>query len=55
MAPPDVHQGPLEVIMVRPRHFGFETETAASNAFQHRSDSDSDSGVAAKAVQERIS
>ncbi len=46
------HQGPLEVIMIRPRHFGFETETAASNAFQHRSDSDSDSCVAAKAVRE---
>ncbi len=30
------HQSPLEVIMIRPLNFGYDDQTAASNAFQHR-------------------
>jgi len=29
-------QAPREVIMVRPKHFGYDAETAVSNAFQHK-------------------
>ena len=30
-------QSPSKVIMVKPANFGFDPETAATNAFQHKS------------------
>jgi hypothetical protein len=40
------------VLMVRPASFGFNVETAASNAFQHRSKSHPDSGMQSVVLQE---
>ena len=42
---------PSTILLIRPKHFGFNPETAGSNAFQSRSAGDA-SAVAAKAINE---
>lgn len=42
-------QAPESIIMIRPKHFGFNTETAESNAFQNKSEG---SDILTKAIGE---
>ena len=45
-----IDQTPASILMVRPRNFGFDPETAASNSFQHAPTKDECPGE--KAVKE---
>lgn len=42
-------QAPESILMIRPKHFGFNMETSSSNAFQNQSE---DKDVLAKAIRE---
>ena len=47
-----IYQTTSNILMVRPAHFGFNEETAASNAFQSKDEALASSTAKGKAVQE---